>query len=447
MDGPVLESSGEAGWLKSFRKKSFENFKTLPLEQSRLFAKYADAGALDLEKFGRPEKKRENIPERFKGYEGAALVRGGDEVFLSSPGQELQKSGVIFTDMLTAVEKYPELVKKHLLSDSENQSKLEAFNSAFFGNGTFLYVPEGLEVANPLRSLYLENGTNASSRSIIIADSLSSLVFMEENFSLNGRNQPSLFTNFTSVFLGEGARVDFGGLQNLGSGVTNVDIKKSFCEADSHIAWNIAMFGGKFTKSQVDSVLKGDGSAATDNEMIFANETQRFDTMSSLVHIGESTTGKTVAKGVMKGSASAVMKGAIDIGKGAKNSNSYLAEHAMLLGKDAKADAIPSLEIRNKDVKATHSASVAQVGEDQMFYLMTRGLSESDAKKMLVRGFFEPLIQAISPGRMRETTRAIVDLKWTGEKVVMPHGILLSLSEDAEQVQRQDMFGGHYKYR
>ncbi|MBI3413121.1 MAG: Fe-S cluster assembly protein SufD [Candidatus Aenigmarchaeota archaeon] len=449
MQNLILESTNkEAGWLKGFRKKSFESFNNLPLEQSSLFTKYTDENCLNLEKFSQNSKKSGEIPEYLKDSDSITLIRNGSNIFISEINPELKKYGIIFTDIITAIEKCPNLIKRYLLENMKSENKLESFNSAFFSNGIFLYVPKNVNVKIPFRSISLEDRQNISSRNIIIADPQSYFTFIEENYSLTDNPQPSLFTNFTEIFLGENSQVVFGGLQNLGSNVTDVDIKKCFCENNSQISWNLSMFGGKFTKSQVDSVLKGNGSTAIDNQIIFGDKTQKFDIMSNLIHTGESTTGRTRSKGVMKDSANAVMKGMIDINKNAKNSNAYLAEYAMLLSKDAKADTIPSLEIKNKDVKATHSASVSQVNEDQIFYLMSRGLSENDARKTLVYGFFEPLIQTIPLSHIRKLARSIVDSKWKGEKMSIPSKEFLSSLEDhIEDVQEKDIFSGHYKYR
>ncbi|MBI4167335.1 MAG: hypothetical protein HY515_00110, partial [Candidatus Aenigmarchaeota archaeon] len=145
MQNLILESTNkEAGWLKDFRKKSFESFNNLPLEQSSIFTKYTDENSLNLERFSQNVKKPGEIPEYLKDSDGITLIRNGSDVFISEISPELKRSGIIFTDIITAIEKYPNLIKKCILDNMKNESKLESFNSAFFSGGIFLYVPKNV---------------------------------------------------------------------------------------------------------------------------------------------------------------------------------------------------------------------------------------------------------------------------------------------------------------
>jgi Fe-S cluster assembly protein SufB/Fe-S cluster assembly protein SufD len=195
--------------------------------------------------------------------------------------------------------------------------------------------------------------------------------------------------------------------------------------------------------------MKGEGASSENVEVVFGAGTQRFDTVSNMSQIGPNTSGHAVSKGVVKDKARLLFKGMIRITKNAKNSRAYLAEHGMILGKEARVDAIPGLEIETNEVKATHSASVAQVNKEQLFYLMSRGLSEDEAKRLIIVGFFEPLVARVPVADVAKRIRRIVDLKWSGV-----YDFAASLKTPAfddeyyeEGHKTQDIFEGHYKYR
>src|SRR5208337_2569164 len=191
------------------------------------------------------------------------------------------------------------------------------------------------------------------------------------------------------------------------------------------------------------------GASSENIEVVFGSGTQRFDTVSNITHIGQNTSGHAISKGVVKEKARSLFKGMIRINKDAKNSRAYLAEHGMILGKEARADAIPGLEIETNEVKATHSASVAQINDEEIFYLMSRGLSEDEAKKLIIVGFFEPIVERIPVPEIAKRIRRIVDLKWSGI-----YDFASSLNVPAfddeyyeEGYKTRDIFEGHYKYR
>ena len=169
---------------------------------------------------------------------------------------------------------------------------------------------------------------------------------------------------------------------------------------------------------------------------------------SNLIHTGKNTTGRVLSNGVLKDKSNSIFKGMIKISEFAKYCNSFLSEHAMLLSKDAKAKAIPGLEIETNEVKATHSASVSQIEEDKIFYLMSRGLSDEDAKKMIAFGFFEPVIQKMLLDEMKVKVSHLLELKWQGrEEEFLKHMNDLQSQDAAGTMEKADIFEGHYKYR
>lgn len=195
--------------------------------------------------------------------------------------------------------------------------------------------------------------------------------------------------------------------------------------------------------------MKGPGSTAEDVEIIFGVDNQSFDVTSNLIHDGNNSRGRVLVKSVMKDMSKSLFKGMIKIGKGAKGSESYLAGHSILLDKGAKSDAIPGLEIETNEVKATHSASVAQLDESQIFYLMSRGLNLESAKREIVNGFLEPLSRKMGSG-IRAWINYLIENKWTGKSLMLRTDEVMAQILEVEKSryhETQDIFEKHYKYR
>jgi Fe-S cluster assembly scaffold protein SufB len=204
-------------------------------------------------------------------------------------------------------------------------------------------------------------------------------------------------------------------------------------------------------RSRLDSVLKGQGAFSEDVEIVFGGGEQRFDFNADLIFRGAHTTGTTVAKGVLRDRARTIFKGMIRIGREAKNANAYLAEHAMILDPEARADSIPGLEIETNEVKATHSASVAQVDEEQIFYLMSRGFTREEARRAIVLAYLEPAVTRVSSLAIRRRIRYLLEQKWGRRPIdyrrtreFRPE-VLVEIEE--EPTAAKDLFEQHYKYR
>ena len=225
--------------------------------------------------------------------------------------------------------------------------------------------------------------------------------------------------------------------------------RKAYVDRDAKMSWSLALFGSQLSRYKVDSIMQGTGALAEDVEIIFGIGNQSFDITSNLIHVAPHTKGKVLVKSVMKDTSQSLFKGMIKILTNAKSTESYLADHAILLDKGAKSDAIPGLEIESNEVKATHSASVAQIDEKQIFYLMSRGLSEELAKREIVGGFLEPISRKMGP-TIRAWINYLIENKWVGKP------LKLKIDEAMEQIleieksryrETEDIFEKHYKYR
>ena len=443
------------------RSIGLDNYSKLPLEKSQLYAKYVDIlSGLQLDSIepGLPIKTGhvpQEISHLIKGDEPTLALQVDSAMVRTEVHGTLEKEGIIFTDLQTALVKYPDLVQSRFTKAiPPADDKFAALNDAFFTAGTFLYVPKGLNIKIPFRNIiFLKNRKRGSfAHNIIVAEDNTKINFLQEAYSrLDGDGPGSaLYSEVSEIYLGEGAEVNFASLQNFEGDVHSTVNRRSIGNRDSRMNWTVGHIGGATTRSRVDSVLAGPGATAEDVEVVFGSESQRFDVVTDLTHQSVHTTGHVLARGVLRDSSRSIFKGMIRIEQGAKNSNSYLAEHAMILSKKARADAIPGLEINTNEVKATHSGSVSQVDEEQIFYLMSRGLTESEAQRLIIIGFLHPAVQRIPLRSTRAAIQYLIEEKWVGKRGLIPPRAE-QLPEYEEEPEKEtvsaDLFERHYKYR
>ena len=456
----LAESRHEPEWLREFRIKSLNLFRKLPVELSSLYTKYADLSGVDFESISLAnsepsESQVEDVMAKLKSDKAITIFQIESKTFPAEMPEALRKEGVVFTDIGTAIRSEPELFRRYFLEKAilPEDDKFAALNNALFTSGFYLHVPKGLEVIVPFRVVTIldAEGHGVFTQNLVMGDNRSKFTVLEELYSTRstGQLKKSTYSGLSEVYLHEGAEVTFGSINNLSQNVNIFSNKKSIGERDSKIVWSTGLLGGAYTRSRLESVMKDSGASSENVEVVFGAGTQRFDTVSNITHSGPNTSGHAISKGVVKDKAKAIFKGMIRIEENAKNSRAYLAEHAMILSKDALADAIPGLEIETNEVKATHSASVAQINEEEIFYLMARGLSEDEAKKLIIVGFFEPLVERIPVPEVARRIRRIIDLKWSGNYDFASTLTVPAFDDEyyEEGQKTRDIFEGHYKYR
>lgn len=438
-----VQAKGEPAWLEEQRKASMELFRRLPLENSELFKKYVNTDGIRWDDFEIRQKSAQ-----FPGELSFLLT--GDATYIQPADQTLNGAalgkGIVFTGISSAIKNHGELCRKYLLS--AEQEKLSALNTSLFSSGYFLYVPDNTDAGVPLRvlSAISEGGEALFCRNLIVVGRNSSVKLTEESYSVPAGKQ-SLFSSVTSINLEEGATANVAFMQNFSDNIVSFTGRRAVLGKDAALRSSAGFFGGFSTLSKHDSVMKT-GASSEDYEMIFGSASQKFDITSNIIHRGTNTNGKVVVKGVFDGASSGTLKGMIDIDRNARNSNAYLSEHSMLLSSEAKADAIPGLEILNNEVKATHSASVAQVNEEELFYLMARGLKREAARKLIVLGFFDPLLRHVPSHNARLALRALLELRWEKQDTEKLREIMQQLSaEEPDKASSKDIFERHYKYR
>ncbi len=454
----ISSSFKEPDWLRELRLQAYREFVALPPEKNPLYTKYVSTFNFPLDQFRLiPGESTVDFRSFFSDYltgkERDILLQGNETRVHTELSEDFSAEGVklmSFHEALRAEEARVRALVEGRLARS-GSDKYAAFVNAFFNCGTFVRVPEGVTLERPLRRMLLLDSPRTSivEMNFVVAEEGSKLVFLEELYS-KGSSSPTLVASTTEVRARANSHVDFSSIQLLDDKVTHVSNRVVETGNDARATVSSLSLGAAVSRSRMNFLIDGRGSFAEGFEIFFTDAKQRYDFETNLIHNAPDSTGSTQARGVLKGESQSIFKGMIKIVNAAKNSKSYLAHHAMLLERTAKSDGIPSLEIDNNEVRATHSASVAQIDEEQLFYLMARGLSPDEARKMVVLGFFEPVLSRVPIEQTREGARFMIEGKWQGEKrrLVDREALLAATGELTPEVKEtEDIFERHYKYR
>jgi FeS assembly protein SufD len=458
----IAREKREPDWLIRLREKALSSYESLPLEVSSLYTKYSDANRLKPEYIHLPDRIIRSEPygdlaDRLDDLEhGTNILQIGSSTNRILIPDKIAKQGVIVADIKDAIVQQQDLIREILDSNQLDyaEDKFLALEAAAFQSGIFIYIPKNVILEEPIRIVksLADDRISSISRNIVFADVSSKATVVQEIYAppnATNNNIQQAYFELVECHIHPNARLEMVTLQAMSGDTINFSNRKAFIDRDAKMSWYLGMFGTQLSRYKIDSVMKGPGSSGEDVEIIFGIGNQSFDVTSNLIHLGHNSRGRVLVKSVMKDTSKSLFKGMIKIEKSAKAAESYLAGHAILLDKGAKSDAIPGLEIQTNEVKATHSASVAQLDESQLFYLMCRGLSRDGAKREIVNGFLEPLSRKMGP-TIRAWINYLIENKWSGKS------LMLKTDEAMEQIleieksryrETQDIFEKHYKYR
>jgi len=454
--------NSEPAWLMEIRNNAFSNYSSLPHEVSPLYKKYSDANLLYPERVYLPQGVKTYIPEdylndRIRELEKeTSILKIGSSIAHSNVSDKLLKQGVVISDLKTALKEYGDIIKDKISSNPLNSSedKFLALELSSFDSGIFVYIPRNVIVDDSIRIIeaLAPDGTSSIVRNIVVIESNSKASIVQELYSDNrfdDKIQQSLF-ELLECYAGSNSELEIVTLQAMNEkNAANFSNRKGFIEKDAKISWYMGLFGAQLSRYKLDNIMKGEGASAEDVEIIFGINDQSFDVTSNLIHYGPNTRGRVLSKSVMKDTSKSLFKGMIKINKNGKSAESFLAGHAILLDKGAKSDTIPGLEIETNEVRATHSASVAQIDENQIFYLMCRGLSNEEAKREIVSGFLEPLSRKMGP-TIRAWVNYLIENKWLGKPLLLKTDEAMEHILEVEKSryrETEDIFEKHYKYR
>ncbi|MDH3340232.1 MAG: Fe-S cluster assembly protein SufD [Nitrosopumilus sp.] len=450
----ISSSRNEPEWLKDYRKNSLSIYDGLPLEMSPLYNKYTDAKKMDPEKVLLSTSTTETIPsflnKRLSELENEiCIIQIGTNVHKINVSDELKSKGLVISSTSDAIKDNSELVKKALETSNSNDDKFTALNNAAFNSGIFIHIPRDLILEKPIHFLAClsEDGNSTIARNIIFADESSKATIVQEIYSPKTEKQPA-YIELLNVNLAANSQLDVTTLQLMDQHTVNFSTRRTDLAQDAKVNWYSGLFGSILSRYKIDYFLNGSGASANDSEVIFGNDEQSFDIQTNVNHESPSTEARVVEKSILRNKSKSLFKGMIRIKENAAKSNSFLSGRSILLDKDAKSDAIPGLEIFTNDVKATHSASVAQIDEEQIFYLKTRCLTHEEAERTIVEGFLEPLSRKMS-FQVRAWIAYLIESKWENRELTINTDAELTKFVEVEETRYNEdsEIEQHYKYR
>jgi Fe-S cluster assembly protein SufB/Fe-S cluster assembly protein SufD len=292
-----------------------------------------------------------------------------------------------------------------------------------------------------------DDGISIISRNIVYADESSKATIVQELYSTKSEKQQAYLELFNTN-VAPNAQLDVTTLQMMDQSSVNFCTRRTDLGQDAKVNWYSGLFGSVLCRYQIEYNLNGSGASANDSEVIFGNNEQSFDIQTDVNHEATATEGRVVEKSILRNKSKSLFKGMIRIKENATKSNSFLSGRSILLDKDAKSDSIPGLEILTNDVKATHSASVAQIDEEQIFYLNTRCLSHAEAERTIIEGFLEPLSRKMSI-QVRAWIAYLIESKWSGRELTINTDEEFAKFVEVEETRYNEdaEIEQHYKYR
>jgi Fe-S cluster assembly protein SufD len=344
--------------------------------------------------------------------QGGVLVTAGGRVLQSVLDPSLKRQKVVIADFIAATKKHEELLRKYLgKTVAVGDGKFAALAATLADSGLLVYVPKGVRLDLPLHSVAWLSRLAHFSRVVIVVDDGASATVVHEIASPNGVTHQALHAGTVEVRVGKGAHLTFVELQSLGSNVWNFTHERVRVERDGKIDWIFSAVGSHLTKNFSEIDLDGDGAVGKMSGFYFADGEQHLDHDTQQNHNAPHTTSDLLFKGALRGTSRSVWQGMIYVAPGAQKADGYQANRNLVLSRGARADSIPGLEILADDVRCTHGATVGQLDEEQIFYLLTRGLPRAEAEKVVVDGFFDPVLQRIPFEGVRERLKRSIEAK------------------------------------
>jgi Fe-S cluster assembly protein SufB len=420
----ISEMKGEPDWMRQFRLKSLEHFLKRPMptwgadlsgidfDNIFYYIKPMQAQGKTWEEVPADIKEtfdRLGIPQAERKFLAGVTAQYESEAVYHKVREDLEKLGVIFTDMDTALREHPDLVKQYfgtLIPYTDN--KFAALNSAVWSGGSFVYIPEGVKVEIPLQAYFRINAQNMGQfeRTIIIA-APGSYVHYVEGCTAPTYASDSLHSAVVEIFVQKGARVRYTTIQNWSKNVYNLVTKRAAAYADATMEWVDGNLGSKVTMKYPAVLLMEPGAHGAVLSVAFAGNGMHQDAGAKITHLAPHTTSQILSKSISKGTGRATYRGLVRVNANAHHSKSNVRCDALLLDEEARTDTYPTMRIENSQVEIGHEATVSKVGEEQLFYLMSRGLSENDAYSMIVNGFIEPITKELPMEYAVELNRLI----------------------------------------
>ena len=420
----ISHMKGEPQWMLDFRLKAFEHYRQRPMPTWG-----GDLSKLDLDNiyyYVKPTEQEsqswDDVPETIKNTFDKLGIPEAEQKFLAGVGaqyesemvyhkiqQNLEEKGVIFLSIEDGLRQHPDLFREYFATVIPiEDNKFSALNSAVWSGGSFIYVPKGVTIDLPLQAYFRLNVANIGQfeRTLIIADEGSRIHYVE-GCTAPTYTTDSFHSGVIEIILKKNARVRYTTIQNWSNNVYNLVTQRALVNEGATMEWVDANLGSKLTMKYPSCYLLGPGAHGEILSMAFAGSGQVLDAGGKIIHAASRTSSKITSKSISKGGGRASYRGLLKVYPGMNDVRSNVVCDALLLDEDSRSDTYPYIEIDSDDVTIGHEATVSRVGEEQLFYLMSRGLSEEQATTMVVSGFIEPLVKELPMEYAIEMNRLI----------------------------------------
>lgn len=420
----------EPAWMRDFRLEAYDIFLSKPMptwggdlshlnfQDIHYYMKASDRQEQswdDVPDDIRKTYDRLGIPEAEKKYLAGVKAQYESEVVYGSLQEDLAKKGVVFTDTDSAIRDYPELVREHfgtVIPSFDN--KFAALNSAVWSGGSFIYVPKGVEIEFPLQAYFRINSENMGQfeRTLIIVDEGASVHYVE-GCTAPTYSSESLHSAVVEIIVKRNARCRYTTIQNWSNNVYNLVTKRAMAYGNSLMEWVDGNLGSQLTMKYPAIYLMEPGARGETLSIAFAGKGQHQDAGAKMVHCAPNTSSRIVSKSISKAGGRASYRGLVKVEPHATNCKSNVVCDALILDADSRSDTYPYIEIEQEHVAIEHEASVSKIAEEQLLYLMSRGLTEAEASAMIVTGFIEPLVKELPMEYAVEMNR-LIELQMEG---------------------------------
>jgi Fe-S cluster assembly protein SufB len=409
----ISEMKNEPSWMRDFRIKGLEAFLARPTpiwggdlaelnyDEIHYFMRAADRQGQSWDDIPADIKKtydRLGIPEAEKrGLIAGVGAQYESEVVYHSLREDLAQKGVIFTDTDSAIRDYPDLVREYFATIIPiDDNKFAALNSAVWSGGSFVYIPAGVKVDIPLQAYFRINAENMGQfeRTLIIVEEGAQVHYVE-GCTAPVYTSESLHSAVVEIIVKKGGRCRYTTIQNWANNIYNLVTKRAVAYDDALMEWVDGNLGSKLTMKYPAVHMRGPGARGEILSIAFANAGQHQDAGGKVVHEASHTSSRIISKSISRNGGRSSYRGLLKVANGARGCKSNVVCDALILDPRSRSDTYPYIEIEEDDAKIGHEASVSKIGEEQLFYLMSRGLSEAEASTLIVSGFIEPLVREL----------------------------------------------------
>ncbi|MBA4018814.1 MAG: Fe-S cluster assembly protein SufB [Pirellula sp.] len=425
----ISDMKNEPQWMRDFRLKSLEIFNSKPMpkwggdvsldfndifyyikpsdRQGRSWDEVPDDIKRTFDKLG--------IPEAEKKFLSGVKAQYESEVVYGSLREDLSRQGVLFTDTDSAVREYPDLVREYfakIIPPTDN--KFAALNSAVWSGGSFIYVPKGVKIEFPLQAYFRINAENMGQfeRTLIIVDEGAQIHYVE-GCTAPMYSTESLHSAVVEIMVKKHARCRYTTIQNWANNIYNLVTKRAMAYENATMEWIDGNLGSRLTMKYPAVYMMEPGARGEVLSIAFASQGQHQDAGAKMVHCAPNTSSRIISKSISKNGGRSSYRGLVRVEKDAAGSKSTVVCDALILDPKSRSDTYPYIEVENQNVSIGHEASVSRIGEEQLFYLKSRGLSEAEASTMIVNGFIEPLVKELPMEYAVEMNR-LIELQMEG---------------------------------